>query len=291
MSAPASFAPPASGSPSGKDDIDLDAYFARVGYTGAGRPTLETLRALHALHPRAIAFENLDPFLGRPVHLDIASLQGKLVRSRRGGYCFEHNIVFMNVLRALGYAVAGLAARVIWNRAEDANTPRGHMLLGVELDGKTRLCDVGFGGLTQTAPLAFEPEIEQETPHETFRIVERDGYFVSQARIGDDWRGLYRFDLSEQLEVDYVATNYFLSTNPQSHFVTGLMAARAAHRARYALAGNRLTVHRRDGGAERRRIETAAELADTLETTFGIELPDRAAFAAAVAEKGLIDSE
>src|SRR5688572_13841276 len=71
--------------------FDLDSYFARIGYDGPHVPTLETLRAIQLLHPQAIAFENLNPLLALPVKLDVESLQQKLVRSRRGGYCFEHN--------------------------------------------------------------------------------------------------------------------------------------------------------------------------------------------------------
>ena len=71
------------------EGIDLDAYFERVGYSGPREPTLEVLKALELAQPAAIAFESLDPLLGRPVRLDPASLEAKLVRGGRGGYCFE----------------------------------------------------------------------------------------------------------------------------------------------------------------------------------------------------------
>ncbi|HXF77370.1 MAG TPA: arylamine N-acetyltransferase, partial [Usitatibacter sp.] len=74
--------------------FDLGAYFARIGYDGAAEPTLATLRALHELHPRAIPFENLSPFVGETPALDPASLQAKLVRGGRGGWCFEQNLLF-----------------------------------------------------------------------------------------------------------------------------------------------------------------------------------------------------
>jgi len=82
--------------------FDLEAYCRRVGYDGPRVPTLETLQALHALHPAAIPFENLDPWLGMPVLLDITSLQRKLVDSKRGGYCYEHNLLFKSALEAIG---------------------------------------------------------------------------------------------------------------------------------------------------------------------------------------------
>ena len=106
--------------------FDLDAYLARIGYAGPRTPTLATLRAIHALQPAAIPFESLDPFLRRPVPLDLASLQAKLVGQRRGGYCFELNGLFAAALKALGFSVTPLSGRVRWmappDRPESART-------------------------------------------------------------------------------------------------------------------------------------------------------------------------
>ena len=100
-------------------NIDIDAYLDRIGYEGSRHPSLETLAALHLAHPGAIPFENLDPLLRRPVRLDAASLEQKLVRDRRGGYCYEHNQLFGDVLKGMGYQVSGLAARVMWNAPDE----------------------------------------------------------------------------------------------------------------------------------------------------------------------------
>jgi len=112
--------------------VGLDAYFARIGYLGGRTPTLETLETIIARHTEAIPFENLNPLLRWPVRLDPASLDEKMVREGRGGYCFEQNLLLKYVLNALGYRVTGLAARVLWNAPEGAITPRGDMLLRVD---------------------------------------------------------------------------------------------------------------------------------------------------------------
>ena len=96
---------------------NIDAYFERIGFSGSIAPTLETLTQLHALHPAAIAYENLDPLIGVPVRLDLPNLQQKLVFDRRGGYCFEHNTLLLQVLAALGFQVTPLSARVRLQRA------------------------------------------------------------------------------------------------------------------------------------------------------------------------------
>jgi N-hydroxyarylamine O-acetyltransferase len=270
--------------------FDLDAYFARIGHTGRSDASLETLETLHRLHPQAIPFENVDPFLGRQVLLDLASLQKKVIADRRGGYCFEHNLILMHALKALGFEVSGLAARVLWGQPEDAVTTRSHMLLRVELGGRTHIADVGFGGMTLTAPLLLEPGLEQRTPHETYRIVETGDHFRLQASVGGDWRTLYRFDMQPQHEIDYSVANYFLSTHPTSHFLSTIVAARALPDRRYALRGNRLSIHHLGGRTEQKEMATAVELAETLEHLLEIIIPDRAAFEAGLRQKKIVES-
>lgn len=271
-------------------NLDLDAYFARIGYRGPTDASLATLQALHLAHPQAIPFENIDALMGVSVGLDVASLQDKIFRQGRGGYCFEHNLVFMHALEALGFSVGGLAARVLWGQTDDAVTARSHMLLRIELGGRAYIADVGFGGLTLTAPLLLEPGLEQQTPHEAFRIVGSADDFRLQANVGADWRTLYRFDLSQAYEVDYRVASHFLSTHPSSHFLSTLVAARALPDRRYALRNNRLSVHHAGGRTEQREIATAAELADLLESQFAILIPDRAAFEAKLREKRIVET-
>ena len=272
------------------NEFDLDGYFARIGYGGSTDASLATLQALHAAHPQAIPFENIDALMGVSVGLDVASLLGKIFGQGRGGYCFEHNLIFMHALEALGFGVSGLAARVLWGQPDDAVTARSHMLLRIGLDGRDYIADVGFGGLTLTAPLLLEPNLEQRTPHEAFRIVGAPDDFRLQASIGGDWRTLYRFDLSQTYEVDYRVASHFLSTHPSSHFLSTLVAARALPDRRYALRNNRLSVHHAGGRSEQREIASAKELADVLENQLAIVIPDRTAFEVKLREKHIVET-
>jgi N-hydroxyarylamine O-acetyltransferase len=260
--------------PLAETNIDLDAYFQRIGYDGARTPTLATLQAIHARHATMIPFENLTPLLRQPVRLDSAALQEKLVLRGRGGYCFEQNLLLRTVLLALGFRVTGLAARVRWNVPDGVVTARGHMLLRIDIDGQAYLADVGFGGLTLTAPLALIPDLAQPTPHEPFRVIADGDDYIMQAQIGQTWKSLYRFDLQEQYLPDYEVTSWYLSNNPSSHFVTGLMAARPDADRRYALRNNQLAIHHRNGATERRGLTTVADFRATLQDTFRITLPE-----------------
>lgn len=266
------------------DRPDLDAYFQRIGCTDGPRAaTLDTLRALHLHHAQAIAFENLDPLSGRPVKLDLPSLENKLIHERRGGYCFEHNLLFSHVLQELGFRVTGLAARVLWNAPEGAIRPRGHMLLRVDIGDEPYIADVGFGGQTLTAPLRLVTNEAQPTPHEPFRLIKHDQDFLLQTQLGATWKSLYRFDLQQQFQVDYEVTSWYLANHPQSHFVTNLMAARPAPGRRYALFNNQLTVHQLTAASEQRTLGSAADLRAVLETYFGLRLPPDPAIDSALA--------
>lgn len=252
--------------------IDLDAYLARIGYDGPREPTRAVLRDLVRHHTEAIPFENLNPFFGWPVELDLDALQRKLVHGGRGGYCFEQNSLMQAVLGELGFSVTALAARVVWGQPDDAITARGHMLLRVDLD-EPYLVDVGFGGLTQTAPLRLEPDVEQDTPHEPFRLQPRGNDWFLQARVGDEWRTTYRFDLTPQYPVDFEVSNYYLSTHPSSHFRHGLIAARPEPGRRYALRNLDLSIHQVDGSSEKRRLADPEELGHVLRDLFDLSLP------------------
>jgi N-hydroxyarylamine O-acetyltransferase len=260
--------------PALKQKFDLAGYLNRIGYSGSHEPSIETLRAVHLHHAQAIPFENLNPFLRIPVVLDTDSLYQKLVLNKRGGYCFEHNLLLSEVLKSIGFNVKGLAARVLWNQPEGVVTARGHMLLLVEIAKEQYIADVGFGGLTLTAPLQLKPGVEQKTPHEYFRLTASNADYILEAKVQGMWKRIYSFGLHENFLPDYEVTSWYLSNHPTSHFVTGLIAAVPFEKGRHTLRNIDFATHYLDGSHERKRFEEVSQLRDVLQNTFGIVLPD-----------------
>src|SRR5258708_28164785 len=148
--------------------FDLEAYLARIDYSGDLKPSHPVLRELHLAHNLHIPFENLDVVLGRPINLDLESLQAKLVTGRRGGYCFEQNALFAAVLQRLGFSVTQLAARV----RHDATRilPKSHMLLKVEAEGTAWIADVGFGTEGLLMPLPLTAGVANRPFHWIYRL-------------------------------------------------------------------------------------------------------------------------
>jgi N-hydroxyarylamine O-acetyltransferase len=259
---------------------DLAAYLDRIGFVGQPRPDRETLAVLIAAHLGSIPFENLNPLLGLPVSLSPDALVAKLVRQRRGGYCFEQNGLFAHVLETIGFEVTPLAARVLWRQSEEAQTPRTHKLLLVDLPEGQVLADVGFGGAVCTGVLDLVPDVAQATPHERFRLLQADCEWRQQIEIKGEWWTTYRFDLAPQLPIDDELGNWWTSTSPVSHFTQSLTAARSPAGRRQALLNFDYTVHVPGRQSNRRRLESAAEVCDVLEHEFGIEVHDRDALIA-----------
>ena len=255
--------------------FSLPEYLRRIGVVGPVRPDVGTLAAIHAAHVDAIPFEGLDPFLGRPVKLDLARIQEKLVSSRRGGYCFEQNTLLKAALEEIGFSVTGLAGRVRWMvPPEHPPGPRSHMLLKIDLPEGPYLADVGFGGFLLDRPLPFETDVEHTTAMGTFVLTRTEHLFSLHVKQPTGWRCAYVFNLESQVPSDYELANWYTSTNPAAPFMGTLIMERLARDRRYKLANNRLIVQTRDGVVvDERVIASADEFGRVLDRTFHISSP------------------
>jgi N-hydroxyarylamine O-acetyltransferase len=258
--------------------FDLEAYLARIQFSGARIPRFETLAKILFRHVCAIPFENLDILLGRGIRIDLASVQQKLVGDKRGGYCFEHNTLLAAALRSLGFRVTTLSARVRWQVPPETETALTHMTLLVEADGRRCIVDGGFGAASLSAPLLLDTEAEQPTPHEPRRLLRRDGAYVHQVKHTGEWADLYVFTLQPMLTPDYEMGNWFTSTWPQSRFRQNLTVALTHEHGRCTLLNRELTLRRNNGQSEKRELATPDELLEVLARYFNLPFPSATRF-------------
>jgi N-hydroxyarylamine O-acetyltransferase len=254
--------------------FNLPDYLKRIGYAGTPQPDLETLVALHRAHTEAIPFENLDIQMGRGISLDPDALQAKIVRQRRGGYCFEQNSLFAMALDVIGFAVERHEARVR-QQAGGAIRPRTHMVLIVTIAGRPCLADVGFGGDGLVEPIVMDGG-EQEQLGFTYRVAPEGRLTILQRRTSTGWEDLYAVMPDPVHPMDYEVGNWFTSTYPHSPFVLNLTAQRIVGGCRHILRN--LTYSIVCGHVQESREITRAELAPLLRNTFGIDVPDAARF-------------
>jgi N-hydroxyarylamine O-acetyltransferase len=264
--------------------LDLGAYLNRIGYSGPVTPTEPTLDALHRAHLAAIPFENLDIMLGRPVRVDLESIQDKLVRGKRGGYCFEHGQLFGAALERIGFSVDRLLARVARGLGASVGA-RTHLTLRVRTPDRMGLwlADVGFGAsppgplslrrLRSGGPQVLDGWIYEVAPDP----VPDSGVWELRELQGSSWETLYRFDDLRVYPPDVVMANHYTSTHPDSWFTQKPVVARRSPDSVTSLLGRTLTVTRPGHVKERRDLDDG-EWVSCLRETFGLSFtPEEAA--------------
>jgi N-hydroxyarylamine O-acetyltransferase len=205
--------------------LDFDAYLQRIGLDEADSPTWQ---AIHRAHATSIPFENLDPHQGIPVALEQRELERKMVAERRGGYCFEHNLLLASALEHLGLKVEPMLARVRIGGAPPEARPTTHLVLCVtDENGKRWQADVGFGlgGLLDPVPFGPDPDVVHAQLGWNYRVIEDGPELVLQTQGPDGWSDIYGFVPRRVPRIDVEVSNWWVCTNPRSPFVFGLIAA------------------------------------------------------------------
>lgn len=251
--------------------MDIDAYLGRIGYWGSREPTVDTLSQLHRAHLLAVPFENLDIHLGQPIGLSLASFFDKIVRRRRGGFCYKLNGLFGWLLEQLGFAVVMLSARVY-----DGPRPGpefDHLVLLVDA-GEKMLVDVGFGD-SFLEPLPLDNTVEAVQHGSAYRLTGLQADWVLERRRGSDWEPQYAFSLTPRRLTEFSAMCEHQQTSPESHFTRKAICSRAKLDGRVTLSNSRL-ITTTGGRRVERDIESVDEYRRLLATHFGIDLADEA---------------
>jgi len=246
---------------------DLAAYLARINVVS---PT--SFAQVHRAHATTIPFENFDSYSGTVPSLDTVSLEKKMVALERGGYCFEHNLLFQAALEALGVdEVVPMLARVRVG-ANGEPRPLNHLLLRFIADGMTWLADVGFGGTGLLDPLPFEPDRVSVQSGWQYRLVREGKEFVLQAWQDGSWTDFYGFVPEPVDMVDIEVANWFTATHPQSPFVTGIFAgARRVDRCLSLLASDTATIIERTLDGSTAAPVPLAEVPMVFRTRLGLD--------------------
>ena len=251
--------------------MELQAYLDRIGYAGPVQPDLETLRAIHRAHVESIPYENLDVQFGVKVSRAVPAIFDKIVRRRRGGWCYEMNGLLSWALEEIGFSVKRLAGGVRREVVGD-QAVGNHLVLLVDL-GETWLADAGFGnGL-------IEPIRLREG---AFRVGPLN---CSLERIDGGWYRYFddaitggpSFDFHEDVSDEALleARCRFLQSDPSSNFVLNAVVQRWRSGEHTSLRGRTLT-RINSGGKETRLIGGADAYVATLRDAFDMDLPEAA---------------
>ncbi|NKB53837.1 MAG: arylamine N-acetyltransferase [Rhizobiaceae bacterium] len=251
--------------------FDQQAYLRRIGIEDSGQVevNLDSLRRLLRHQIYAIPFENFDICLGRTIDLDPNHQFDKLVRHRRGGYCFEVNGLMLNALQSFGFEARPLLARV---HGEDFIGGRDHQLTLVSLDHQQWIVDAGFGRDTPHCPLPLQLDKPISCNKQNLKFA--DGAHLGtlmQVENAGRWTTLYSFDDTYAGPADIKYSNHYTSTHPDSHFVQRRVAALPIEGGVVTLSDQKLTI-RKNGEQTEIHLPDNQQYLQLLEQHLGIDL-------------------
>lgn len=246
----------------------LDEYHARIGVSAGAGPTVERLEELQSAQLCSIPYENFDILLGRGINLSPDHLIDKLVRSPRGGYCFELNGLFLAALEAEGFEARRYLGRV---HVTGEPTGRGHQLALVTISGREWLVDVGSARYSPRIPMPFEHDVETLHDGQPFRLVAHELGHMVQLQDKEDWIDVYSFDLAPVIDADIAFGNHFTSTHPSSVFMSNRIAV-LFHPDGETVIFNDTCAVRRDGETINQEMPDDETYLDILKDRLGIEL-------------------
>lgn len=248
--------------------MDVRAYLDRIDYHGPLNPTADVLRDLQRAHMYSVPFENLDIHVPREIVCDEERFIHKVVNERRGGFCYELNGAFAALLRALGFRVTLLSARVPC--ADGSDGPEfDHLTLRVDLD-EPWLADVGFGD-SFLAPLRLEPGLEQPQAERVYRVVSAADVLRCEVNDGSEWKLEYLFTLKPRQLSEFAAMCRYHQTSPESPFTRKRVCSRATPDGRITLSNGKLIETR--NGERQERVLSDEEWTAKLRELFGVILP------------------
>jgi len=250
--------------------MDIRKYLERINFSHSTKADLETLKNLHLHHLLNVPFENLDIHIKKKIILQPDLLYKKIVENNRGGFCYEMNGLFYEVLKNLGFDAKMVSARVY--DEPDPGPEFDHMAIIVELNNEQWLADVGFGD-SFLEPLKLEPELEQSQYGRIYKIQKLDdGDYKTVFSSGDGkFMDMYRFSLIPRELNEYVEMCNYHQTSPESHFTQKRVCSLARPKGRITLSGLKL-IETKDGVKKETELKDEEEFAEKLRELFGIEI-------------------
>jgi N-hydroxyarylamine O-acetyltransferase len=247
--------------------MDVEPYLQRINYQGTLVPNLDTLRSLHRAHMFSVPFENLDIHLGRKIVLDEELFYEKIVERQRGGFCYELNGLFAQLLREVGFAITVLSARVA--NGEMLGPEFDHMCLLVQLEERW-LADVGFGD-SFIEPLCIDCGDAQIERGFSYRISHNEHECTLwRGQLGDEEQRQYVFTVAPRALSEFGTMCHYQQTSPQSHFTQKRICSLATPEGRVSLSDNKLIVT--TDGQRTERDLTDTEYIFTLVQRFALDL-------------------
>jgi len=246
-------------------------YLERINYHGSTTPTIELLHALQKQHLLNIPFENLDIHYKTTIELDLPKIFEKVVNKKRGGFCYELNGLFYELLRTIGFNVKMVSARVFNNEKQTFSREFDHLAIIATINSSDYLVDVGFGEFA-FEPLQIELNKIQNDKRGLFRIEKYDDIYYKVSKLVDEnWIPEYIFSLKERRFSEFEDMCLYHQTSPLSHFTKNKLCSLATENGRITLTNDKIKIKEGDAVTEL-NLSNEAEFLSALKKYFNIKM-------------------
>jgi N-hydroxyarylamine O-acetyltransferase len=253
--------------------MEVKKCLERIGYEGSTEATIGLLNVLQKRHLLNIPFENLDIHYKTPIELDIAVIFEKVVIKKRGGFCYELNGIFHELLNSIGFNVKMISARVFDQEQQVFSPEFDHLAIIAKIDSIDYLVDVGFGEFA-FSPLKFELNTIHNDERGMFRIERYDDLYYKVAKqSGENWVPEYMFTLRKRDLSEFKEMCHYNQTSPLSHFTQNKFCSLATEKGRITVTANKIKITEGDSITEL-PVTNEAEFLLALEKYFHFRLND-----------------
>lgn len=256
------------------NDRERDIYLRRIGYKGELKTDKKCLEKIMEHHLCSVPFENLESFEeGRVPSLRSEDIYEKIVVRKRGGYCFELNKLFYELLKNLGFQVMPVAVRILWNREEVP--PVLHRAALVTFGEEIYYCDVGYGGPGPKKPVKLEDGIHREKNGQyriTMKPENTNGEILIERKKDEKYLPILRFAPNPAVEADFELMNFYCAKSPDVLFTRKRVVSISRPEGSVALTGDVLTIQKKDGSIETKTGDSKETTRRWLELYFGLKI-------------------
>lgn len=249
----------------------IKQYLQRIGYSQTVSPDLDTLSGLQWAHITHIPYENLDILAGIPLSLKAEDLFQKIVTGKRGGYCFELQGLYGELLKSSGFHLTQYSARFM--DEPGIVQMRRHRVLVVQIGNERFLTDVGIRSESPRIPLKLVcGEIQSDGICE-YRF-ERDsfyGWVLCQKERGKTWKTMYGFTEEPQIDDDFVMPSFYCERHPDSTFNKFMKISIFSGKSNFTLVKGVFQEYRNAKIQLRKKLTSQCETGNILKKYFGLD--------------------
>jgi N-hydroxyarylamine O-acetyltransferase len=254
--------------------MKLDNYLSRIDYRQKPQNNLQTLHQLHKKHVFAIPFEDLDIHLKKPLKIDVNSLYKKIIIEKRGGFCYELNFLFYNLLKEIGFDCQIVSSRM-YDKRENLGSQFDHLSIIVKLE-EDWLVDVGYGNLF-AEPMKIPTKIDnyvykdRDAIYKISHSTEANTYILSESRKGYKFKKIYAFETIPRKIEEFYEQIDFKQHSEESYFVKNRICTIPTEEGRITLFNNKF-IKTIGKDKEERTIQNDEEFYQIVREEFGMNV-------------------